>query len=133
MDKIGMTFTSLMWGRLLQICDTKLILLIGLILNAGSTAVFGTLQQKSAMFGAKFFMGGTQSLQSVWATVWTVTWAPADAKTTWLGLTAVSAGIGNGIGTAVAGFTTGAGFPYSFAFQLQAEILFACWLFMLLT
>lgn len=133
MDKVGMTATSILWGRALQLFPTKYLLLLGLFLNAAATACFGSLQQKPLMYGAKFFMGASQSLQSVWATVWTVTWAPAESKTTWLGLTAVSAGIGNGIGTAVAGFATSYGFPYAFAFQLQAEFLFALWIFMLFT
>eukprot|EP00933_Yihiella_yeosuensis_P027617 TRINITY_DN21525_c0_g3_i1.p1 TRINITY_DN21525_c0_g3~~TRINITY_DN21525_c0_g3_i1.p1 ORF type:complete len:502 (+),score=101.61 TRINITY_DN21525_c0_g3_i1:32-1507(+) len=57
--------------------------------------------------------------------------APPHLKTMWLGLGGVSAGIGNGIGTAVAGFTTAAGLRYSFAFQLQAAVLGGLLVYML--
>mmetsp|Transcript_85513 Transcript_85513/g.275883 ORF Transcript_85513/g.275883 Transcript_85513/m.275883 type:complete len:732 (-) Transcript_85513:91-2286(-) len=123
MDKIGMTVTSLFWGRLLQSCNTKALLVFGLAVNTLWTAIFGLLQAKGPMYVAKFAMGATQSLQGVWATVWTVTMAPPSSKTTWLGLGGVSAGLGNGLGTAVAGFATAAGAPYALAFEVQAAVL----------
>mmetsp|Transcript_10923 Transcript_10923/g.34134 ORF Transcript_10923/g.34134 Transcript_10923/m.34134 type:complete len:412 (-) Transcript_10923:6-1241(-) len=132
-DKIGMTATSLIWGRALQLCSVKLLMVIGLLLNALGTLAFGLLRDKGLMYFAKVLLGATQSLQGVWATVWTVTMAPPDRKTFWLGLGGVSAGAGNGIGTAVAGFGTANGLPYAFAFQLQAAVLFALWVALLLT
>jgi len=131
MDKVGMTVTSIFWGRCLQFTDAKVLVGVGLLLNTISTAVFGSLQEKSFMYAAKFVMGATQSLQGVWATVWTVTMAPPEYKTMWLGLGAVSAGLGNGIGTAVAGFGTDRGLPYAFAFQAQALVLLFFWISLL--
>lgn len=126
-DKIGMTVTSIIWGRALQTCGAKPLLIMGLLINALCTFAFGSLRSKGFMYAAKFLMGSTQSLQGVWSTVWTVAMAPPKNKTMWLGLGAVSAGIGNGIGTAVAGFGTANGLPYAFAFQLQAAVLTSLW------
>lgn len=131
MDKIGMTVTSMLWGRCLQLSGAKVLLCLGLLANAACTAAFGSLRQKGAMYAMKFVMGATQSLQGVWSTVWTVAMAPPDCKTTWLGLGAVSSGVGNGIGTAVAGFGTANGLSYAFAFQVQAAVLGALWVFLL--
>eukprot|EP00929_Paragymnodinium_shiwhaense_P009028 TRINITY_DN11304_c0_g1_i1.p1 TRINITY_DN11304_c0_g1~~TRINITY_DN11304_c0_g1_i1.p1 ORF type:complete len:669 (+),score=98.85 TRINITY_DN11304_c0_g1_i1:138-2144(+) len=132
MDKIGMTATSMIWGRALQLCNAKLLLAIGLLLNAACTLAFGALRDKGMMYSAKLFMGATQALQGVWGTVWTVTMAPPQSKTMWLGLGAVSAGLGNGIGTGVAGFGTANGMPYAFAFQLQAVVLALLWVYLVL-
>mmetsp|Transcript_52225 Transcript_52225/g.167401 ORF Transcript_52225/g.167401 Transcript_52225/m.167401 type:complete len:647 (+) Transcript_52225:90-2030(+) len=131
MDKLGMTATSVLWGRGLQLCPTKLLLGLGLFVNALCTLAFGVLREKGLMYAAKFAMGATQSLHGVWGTVWTVTMAPPEYRTMWLGLGAVSAGVGNGIGTGVAGFGTANGLPYAFAFQLQAGVLLALWVFLL--
>lgn len=131
MDKIGMTATSIFWGRLLQIGNTKALLATGLFLNAACTAIFGILRMKIPMYAVKFAMGATQSLQGVWATVWTVTMAPPSSKTAWLGLGGVSAGVGNGLGTAVAGIATANGAPYALAFELQAGMLGLLWIFLL--
>lgn len=133
MDKFGIVLTSMMWGILLQRCHAKVILVIGLGLNALSTFLFGSLRNKACMFTMKFIMGGTQSLQGVWGTVWTMLMAPPDARTTWLGFGAISAGVGNGVGTIVAGWGTGSGLGYAFAFQLQAVILGVLWVAMVFT
>lgn len=133
MDKFGIVMTSVMWGVLLQRFNTKLILTIGLGLNALSTLLFASLRSKACMFIMKFIMGGTQSLQGVWGTVWTMLMAPPDSRTTWLGFGAISAGVGNGLGTIVAGMGLANNLGYAFAFQLQAVILFALWLTMLFT
>merc|ERR1719471_855616 len=127
-----MTCTSIMWGRSLQLCSAKLLLAAGLLMNAACTFVFGFLRNKGLMYAAKFVMGATQSLQGVWSTVWTVTMAPPESKTMWLGLGAVSAGLGNGIGTAVAGFGTANGMNYAFAFIVQACVLAALWVFLVM-
>lgn len=131
MDKIGMVAASVPWGWALQRCNAKFLLTISLFLNALVTFVFGWLPSKGLMLTAKFLMGATQSLQGVWATVWTVNLAPPDKKTMWLGLGAVSAGIGNGIGTCVAGFGTANGLPFAFAFQLAGCILGFFWVLQL--
>mmetsp|Transcript_52276 Transcript_52276/g.138077 ORF Transcript_52276/g.138077 Transcript_52276/m.138077 type:complete len:617 (+) Transcript_52276:3-1853(+) len=127
MDKVGMVAASLPWGWALQRCNAKLLLSISLLLNAFCTFVFGLLRSKNLMFLTRFMMGVTQSLQGVWGTVWTVTVAPPDHKTMWLGLGAVSAGVGNGIGTCVAGFGTANGLPFAFAFQLAGVVLVLLW------
>lgn len=124
-DKIGMTATSALWGRCLQLLPAKVLLAIGLFLNALATLSFGSLRNKGLMYAAKLVMGATQALQGVWGTVWTMTMAPPGSRTAWLGLGAVSAGVGNGIGTAVAGLGTANGLPYAFAFQLQGCVLVA--------
>eukprot|EP00928_Gymnodinium_smaydae_P019760 TRINITY_DN175_c0_g3_i1.p1 TRINITY_DN175_c0_g3~~TRINITY_DN175_c0_g3_i1.p1 ORF type:complete len:803 (-),score=167.50 TRINITY_DN175_c0_g3_i1:178-2427(-) len=127
MDKVGMVVASVPWGWALQRCNAKWLLATSLFVNALVSFVFGWLPTKELMFAAKFIMGATQSLQGVWGTVWTVNLAPPDRKTMWLGWGAISAGIGNGIGTAVAGFGTANGLPFSFAFQLAGGILGALW------
>eukprot|EP00928_Gymnodinium_smaydae_P025843 TRINITY_DN20473_c0_g1_i1.p1 TRINITY_DN20473_c0_g1~~TRINITY_DN20473_c0_g1_i1.p1 ORF type:complete len:729 (-),score=139.56 TRINITY_DN20473_c0_g1_i1:201-2201(-) len=129
MDKIGTTAFSLVWGRLLQLLPTKLLLVFALLLNACCTLLFGLLTDKYAMFAMKFAMGATQALQNIWGTVWTVTMAPPDCVTLWMALGGVSAGAGTAIGSAMAGFGTANGLPYSFAFTLQASMLFLFWLF----
>jgi len=131
-DKLGMTATSLIWGRVLQRCNAKVILASGLLVNAAATFLFGFLRNKMVMYCTKFFLGATQSLQGVWATVWTVNMAPPEFLTRWLGLGGVSAGLGNGLGTAVAGFSTANGLPYSFAFIVQAGVLGALWIALIL-
>lgn len=128
MDKIGTTFASVFWGRLLQVFPTKCLLVIALGLNTACTLVFGLLSNKYAMYGAKFAMGATQALQNVWGSVWTVTMAPPDKMTMWMALGGISAASGTGIGSAVAGFGTANGLPYSFAFVVQACALFAFWI-----
>jgi len=133
MDKIGMTASSIFWGRGLQLCNAKLLLCISLFLNTAATAALGELRSKPLMYASKFFMGATQALQGVWGTVWTVTMAPPERRTMWMGLGGVSAGVGNGIGTAVAGFGTANGLPYSFAFRVQAAVLALLWIYLLIT
>lgn len=133
MDKIGMTCTSFMWGYCLQRCNAKLLSALALLLFAVWTAIFGALRSKGLMLLAKFILGAAQSLQGVWATVWTVNMAPPDRKTMWIGLGGVSAGAGNGIGTAVAGFGTANGLSYGFAFYLQAGFLGFLWILLMCT
>lgn len=133
MDKFGIVLTSMFWGMMLQICKPKLMLAIGIFLNLAATFLFGTMRNKNCMFAMKLVMGGTQSLQGVWGTVWTMLMAPPESRTTWLGLGAISAGIGNGLGTIVAGFGTAHGMGYAFAFEMQAVVLFFLWVLLLCT
>jgi MFS family permease len=131
MDKFGMVVASVPWGWALRWFNAKLLLTVSLLLNALCTAAYGSLRQRESIYLAKFLMGVTQSLQGVWGTVWTVNMAPPDKKTMWLGLGAISAGIGNGIGTAVAGFGLANGMSYDLIFQLAAAVLFLFWLVLL--
>lgn len=131
LDKFGMTMSSVLWGVALQYSPAKPLLLLGLGLNAVSTLAFGRARAKHAMFAAKLLMGVTQGLQCVWSTCWTLARAPARMRTLWLGLGAVCAGVGNGLGTAVAGFSTSEGMPYAFAWELEAGVLGVLWLLML--
>jgi len=130
LDKLGMTLSSILWGRVLQSVDAKAMLIVGLGLNAVSTFVFGNFQVKTIMFVAKFVMGVTQGLQCVWSTCWVLAHAPHDSRTVWMSLGAISAGIGNGIGTAVAGFGTSLGLPYAVAWQVEAAGLGLLWALM---
>ncbi|CAE8592286.1 unnamed protein product, partial [Polarella glacialis] len=52
MDKIGMTATSIIWGRCLQLCPPKLLLSVALFMNACATAAFGLLRHKGVMYAA---------------------------------------------------------------------------------
>lgn len=125
-DNIGAVVTSILWGRVLQLVDNKLVNIVGISLCAVSTFIFGFVPNKYCMLAMKFLMGATQCLQGVWATVWTVNMAPPEYKTSWLGAGALSAGIGSGIGTAVAGFGTANGLQYGFAFYIEAAGLAVC-------
>lgn len=135
LDKVGTTASSAGWGRLLQFYPAKPLLVMGLGVNALFTLVFGLFAYPLPMYMSKIMMGITQGLQGVWGTCWVLLWAPAESKTAWLGMGAVAAGIGNGIGTSVAGFATadGTGLTYGFAFKVQAAILFLLWIFMVST
>eukprot|EP00929_Paragymnodinium_shiwhaense_P012542 TRINITY_DN11981_c0_g1_i1.p1 TRINITY_DN11981_c0_g1~~TRINITY_DN11981_c0_g1_i1.p1 ORF type:complete len:712 (+),score=189.87 TRINITY_DN11981_c0_g1_i1:125-2260(+) len=128
MDKIGMVFASVPWGWLLKRCPAKWLMVVSLALNAMCTFVYGFLFEPELMYATRFMMGVTQALQGVWSTVWTVNMAPPVMKTRWIGLGAVSAGVGNGIGFGVAGFGTANGLPYSFAFQLAGGVLAVFWI-----
>lgn len=131
-DKFGQILLSMVWGRALQVFPTKLLLVSALITNAGFSLMFGVVLDKHWMLFAKFMQGSTEALQGVWGTVWTLANAPEEQKTQWMGLGAIAAGLGNGVGTAISGFGTANGLPYSFAFIFQACVLAAFWLAMLL-
>jgi len=124
LDKVGLTLTSVLWGRVLQEFPTKVVLSMSLFVNASSVLIFGTSGIKVCMFLAKLLMGITQGCQAVWGTCWVLLNAPDESITIWLGFGAVSAGLGNGIGTAVAGFATAQGMPYAFAYEVESCALF---------
>jgi len=84
------------------------------------------------MLLAKLGMGVSEALIGVWATVWVQANAPKDSQARWLGFASISAGTGNGAGSAVAGFCSKS-LGYSFAFVLQAAVLFLLWGVMLLS
>jgi len=133
LDKVGQTASSMMWGRALQLFPTKFLLVCALITNAFFSLLFGLTSNKWLMFASKFLQGATEALQGVWGTVWTLSNAPPSKRTQWMGMGAIVAGIGNGIGTAVAGFTTANGLPYSIAYAIQASVLALLWVGMVCT
>lgn len=133
LDKVGQTLAAVVWGRLLQLLPTKLLLVSSLGANALFALTFGFVRSKKAMFLAQFMRGVTESLQGVWGTVWTLSYAPPNRRTQWMGLGAIAAGLGNGIGTMVAGYGTANGLPYSFAYAVQASVLALLWLILIAT
>lgn len=133
LDKVGQTMFSMVWGRAVQIYPTKILLASALLMNAIFSLTFGVVFNKYAMFAAKFAQGATESLQGVWGTVWTLQNAPESSRTQWMGLGAIASGLGNGVGTMVAGFTTANGLPYSLAYVFQASMLGIFWFLQVLT
>lgn len=135
MDKIGMTMAAAFWGYMLQRYSSKFLLCIGLLVNSASTMAFGTLRNPTGMCLAKLLIGFTESLQWVWAPLWIGKWATADSLPIWMNLSGggVSSGVGNGLGTIIAGYTTAQGFSYEFAFQIEASVLFLLSLPLLVT
>lgn len=131
LDKFGMTVSSILWGRVLQLAPAKVLLVGGLFTNFASTLAFGVVKSKTVMFAAKTLMGVTQGLQCVWSTCWILSHAPPNLRTSWLGFQGVSAGLGNGIGTAIAGFGTSLGLTYSFAWKVEAGVLSLLWMALL--
>lgn len=132
MDKFGQVATAFVWSTLLMRYNIKLLLAIGLFAKASSCLGFGVLESKTAMLGAKLGMGVSEALIGVWATVWVQANAPRESQARWLGFASISAGIGNGAGSAVAGLCAKR-FGYAFAFELQATILYILWGIMLFT
>lgn len=127
MDKFGQVATAFLWSYLLRRHSTKILLGLGLFSKAFSCLAFGILTSQGLMLLSKLGMGVFEALIGVWATVWVQGHAPEDAKARWLGLAGVSAGLGNGVGSAVAGFCA-RHLGYAFAFVVQALVLFVLWL-----
>eukprot|EP00429_Kryptoperidinium_foliaceum_P062653 CAMPEP_0176078712 /NCGR_PEP_ID=MMETSP0120_2-20121206/39363_1 /TAXON_ID=160619 /ORGANISM="Kryptoperidinium foliaceum, Strain CCMP 1326" /LENGTH=457 /DNA_ID=CAMNT_0017412459 /DNA_START=1 /DNA_END=1371 /DNA_ORIENTATION=+ len=132
LDKFGMTLSSVLWGRVLQVMPAKLLLVIGLGVNLTSTFAFGNVPIKSAMFAAKFLMGMTQGLQCVWSTCWVLTHAPLASPPSGSGPVRSPLGVGTGIGIAIGGFGTSRGLPYAFAWQVEAAVLGVLWVLLVL-
>lgn len=135
MDKIGMTMAAAFWGYMLQRVSSKRLLCAGLLVNATSTLIFATLRNPITMCLAKLLIGFTESLQWVWCPLWIGQWAPPASLPIWMNLSGggVASGVGNGLGTIIAGFTTAQGCSYELAFQIEAGALFALWLALALT
>mmetsp|Transcript_28642 Transcript_28642/g.62320 ORF Transcript_28642/g.62320 Transcript_28642/m.62320 type:complete len:622 (-) Transcript_28642:418-2283(-) len=133
LDKIGQVVASPFWGRALQHCATKWLLVLGLFLNAGASLAFGFVRSKEAMFAAKFIQGCTESQQIIWGNVWTTAKAPMHLLSTWMNLGGVAAGVGTAVGQAVAGFSNAGGMPYSFAYCVQAGGLLLLWFLLLVS
>lgn len=131
LDKLGMFATSLLWGWVLQRAPAKVLVATGLAINAASTLAFGSVQSKEIMYLSKSAMGVTQGLHAVWCTCWVLTHSPDASRTVWLGLIAVAAGLGSGLGTIVAGFVASSGLPYAFAWQVEAACLTMIWVLMI--
>lgn len=129
MDKVGMTISSPIWGYLLQTWEPKVLLVIGLAMNACGTLLFALLTQHPVMLLAKLLMGFTEGLQWVWSQIWIV--KHAGGYPLFLNLNGVSAGAGTMLGTAVSGFTTAHGMSYGFAFTVEGIALLAFWLALL--
>ncbi|CAE8738194.1 unnamed protein product, partial [Polarella glacialis] len=123
MDKFGQVATAFLWSHLLMRCDNKALLVIGLITKASSCLGFGLLKRKWLMLAAKLGMGVSEALIGVWATVWVQGHAPRDSQARWLGFMGISAGAGNGAGSAIAGLYSKR-LGYAFAFELQAGLLY---------
>lgn len=130
MDKFGQVATAFAWSYFLRKHNTKLLLGFGLFSKAASCMCFGLFTNKALMLISKLGMGVFEALIGVWSTVWVQGHAPEDAKARWLGLAGISAGLGNGVGSAVAGLCARR-FGYAFAFVVQACVLFLLWLIML--
>lgn len=133
LDKIGQVVASPFWGRALQRCPTKVLLIVGLFLNAGFSAQFGFVSSKWAMFIAKFMQGCTESQQIVWGNLWTTYRAPAHLLSTWMNMGGVAAGAGTAVGQAVAGYGIQGGMPYCFAYAVQAGCLLLLWVALVCT
>uniref|UniRef100_A0A7S2NWA0 Major facilitator superfamily (MFS) profile domain-containing protein n=1 Tax=Zooxanthella nutricula TaxID=1333877 RepID=A0A7S2NWA0_9DINO len=130
MDKFGQVATAFVWSGLLMRMNIKFLLSAGLFAKAASCMGFGVLEAKWAMLLSKLGMGVSEALIGVWATVWVQANAPRDSQARWLGFASISAGMGNGVGSAVAGLGSQR-FGYAFAFVLQACVLFGLWGIML--
>eukprot|EP00930_Biecheleria_cincta_P068972 TRINITY_DN56789_c0_g1_i1.p1 TRINITY_DN56789_c0_g1~~TRINITY_DN56789_c0_g1_i1.p1 ORF type:complete len:468 (+),score=59.44 TRINITY_DN56789_c0_g1_i1:43-1446(+) len=123
MDKIGMTVSSTFWGVMLSRYPAKRLLIMGLGINALSTFLFGSMTQHWAMLLTKLTMGFTEGLQWVWSQLWIL--AKVGEDPLFMNLSGASAGVGNLLGTVVAGFGTAQGLPYGFAFHFEACMLFS--------
>jgi MFS family permease len=130
MDKFGQVATAFMWSHLLMRFNNKVLLSLGLFSKAASCLGFGLLQRKLLMLLSKLGMGVSEALIGVWATVWVQKHAPLDSQARWLGFAAISAGVGNGMGSAVAGLCSEK-LGYAFAFEFQAGLLFCLFLVMM--
>jgi len=135
MDKFGQVATAFVWGEVLMRRDAKILLVVGLFWKASCCLIFGRLQEQPVatltqiyMLAAKLGMGVTEALVSVWATVWVQRNAPQDSRARWLGFAGTSAGIGSGVGSGMASLWSPGG-----AFVVQAMVLFAIWIVLLLT
>lgn len=126
MDKFGQVATAFLWSRLLAKYNVKCLLSLGLVSKAVSCLGFGILRAKWAMLASKLGMGVSEALIGVWATVWVQSNAPRDRVALWSGFAGISAGMGNGMGSFIAGFFNKK-YGYTFAFVLQASILFTLW------
>jgi len=125
MDKIGMTVSAAVWGFVLQKVPAKTLLTFGLGVNATSVMIFATLENCWLMYAAKLAIGLTEGLQWVWAPLWIARWANEEKLPLWVNLSGcVAAGVGSGLGTLLAGFSTAHGLSYGFAFKIEAGVLF---------
>mmetsp|Transcript_25225 Transcript_25225/g.58766 ORF Transcript_25225/g.58766 Transcript_25225/m.58766 type:complete len:489 (-) Transcript_25225:104-1570(-) len=123
MDKFGQTLCAPLWGPLLRGRHVKWLVSTGFFLKALSCAGFGLLASQPMMLGCKFGMGAFEALVGIWAVGWIDSHAPdAVTRGLWQGNLSISAGIGNGVGAAVAGIC-GTRLGYAFAFVLQAALL----------
>eukprot|EP00928_Gymnodinium_smaydae_P035309 TRINITY_DN24872_c0_g1_i1.p1 TRINITY_DN24872_c0_g1~~TRINITY_DN24872_c0_g1_i1.p1 ORF type:complete len:524 (-),score=95.61 TRINITY_DN24872_c0_g1_i1:144-1715(-) len=126
MDKFGQVPMCLACGYLLTKYNNKLMVATALFLKAASCLGFGVLRNHALMLLTKFSMGASEAVVGVWGTVWIQGHAPDDSRALWLGLQGVSAGIGSGLGSIIAGLCSES-MGYAFAFIMQAVCLFCVW------
>jgi len=131
LDKIGMTIGSVFWGRALQTVPAKVLLVLGISVNAVCSLIFGLVPIWWSMFVCKFLMGVTQALQLVFGSCWVVLWAPERVRTLCLSLGSAAAALGTVLGMGVTGITTAHGLPYSFAYIIDVSFLASLWVLLL--
>lgn len=121
MDVLGTTLVSVACGAILQRFSVKGLLLAGLAVNVAATLGFSMATSKVVLLLMRLITGAAQALQMVWATVWTIAMAPPGRKAVWMGCGAIAAGLGNGIGSIVAGVALSQpGGTFALPFQVQA-------------
>jgi len=98
---------------------TKLLFFEGFGLKAFSCLAFGILRSQLLMMTAKFCMGIFEALVAVWSMCWIEENAPPVTKTQWMSLGVLTAVIGVGFGTLVAGLCSEP-LGYYFAFEAQS-------------
>eukprot|EP00913_Durusdinium_trenchii_P018943 g17801.t1 len=98
--------------------------------NGGATAAtVDTIQQEESWSPAGIgFLGAMDKIGMTMAAAF---WGRLAAVV--FGSGGVASGVGNGLGTIIAGFTTAQGYSYEFAFQIEASVLFVLLLALLAT
>eukprot|EP00927_Polykrikos_kofoidii_P061371 TRINITY_DN56208_c0_g1_i1.p1 TRINITY_DN56208_c0_g1~~TRINITY_DN56208_c0_g1_i1.p1 ORF type:complete len:744 (-),score=108.20 TRINITY_DN56208_c0_g1_i1:108-2339(-) len=130
-EQVGMVTTSAAWGRLPQNGGSKAAIITGLLFHAILSVIFGAgLPLKILLYAAKFVIGVTQALHTVWVAR-CMDAVATPSRSTRIGIEAVSTAVGRGFGIAVAGFATARGFSYGFPFFAQAAALVALVVFLL--
>lgn len=126
----GVVISASLWGYILKTQPTKPWLLLAILCKACSSGCFGILdstswQGKIYMMIARFFMGFWESLFTVWVYVWVVRNAGGSARAAnWSNGLGIAAGAGSNTGMLLASWGSQLGLGYSFAYKLQATLLF---------
>eukprot|EP00927_Polykrikos_kofoidii_P051683 TRINITY_DN45474_c0_g1_i1.p1 TRINITY_DN45474_c0_g1~~TRINITY_DN45474_c0_g1_i1.p1 ORF type:complete len:520 (+),score=62.67 TRINITY_DN45474_c0_g1_i1:151-1710(+) len=125
MPYVGLVVGCPIANRLLSSFSPKKVLSVGLCLNAAATIVFSVMLNKWYLWVAKFVVGLSQSVISVYSPVWVAKFAPASIKTLWFGLMQSACAIGNLAGYAVVSYLVDLDVFYQDAFMIQAFALLA--------
>eukprot|EP00927_Polykrikos_kofoidii_P007059 TRINITY_DN12883_c0_g3_i1.p1 TRINITY_DN12883_c0_g3~~TRINITY_DN12883_c0_g3_i1.p1 ORF type:complete len:534 (+),score=70.07 TRINITY_DN12883_c0_g3_i1:150-1751(+) len=120
---VGLVVGCPIASMFLSSCSPKKVLLVGLWLNAASTMVFAVMLNKWYLWGAKFVVGLSQSVISVYAPVWVAMFAPMSVRTLWYGFMQSACAIGSLVGYGVVGYLVDLGVFYQYAFMIQAFAL----------